>query len=475
MTRWTYDAAVVGAGPNGLAAAVTLARAGCSVIVYEQQPTPGGGARSAELTLPGFTHDLCSAIYPLAAASPVFRRMGLASFGLHWIEPEVQLAHPFDDGSAARVYRSVHHTAASLGRDGLGYTRLVGPLSERFDTLVRDLLRPIHWPHHPLAAAGFGLRAVRSAERLARSWFERDSAKALFAGAAAHSGLRLHEPGSAAVGLVLLGAAHAVGWPLPEGGAQRITEAMVALLRAAGGTLEIGVEIRSLDQLDHARLVLLDVTPRQLLRIAGDRLNGRYARRLERFRYGPGVFKIDWALAGPIPWAAPACGHAGTVHLGGTLGEIAAAERAVWRGEHPERPFVLLAQQSLFDPTRAPPGMQTGWAYCHVPRGSTQDMTAAIERQVERFAPGFTRLILARRTLNTAELQRHNANLIGGDISGGLADLRQLIFRPVARLNPYTTPDRRVLLCSSSTPPGPGVHGLCGYFAAKAALKRLGR
>jgi phytoene dehydrogenase-like protein len=454
---------VVGSGPNGLAAAIVLARAGREVTVLEAEDTVGGGCRSAELTLPGYVHDVCSTVHTLAAGSPMLRDLPLPEL----VQPEVPLAHPLDDGTAVVALRSVAETAAGLGVDARAYARLFEPLAR--EELFDAVLGPLRLPPHPVLMARFGLGAVRSAIGLARSRFAGERARALFAGCAAHSMLPLSAPASAAYGMMLLAGAHAVGWPVARGGSQRITDALIGVLRSHGATVESGRRVTSLDQLS-GELVLLDVTPRQLLRMT-DRLPPRYRRGLERFRYGPGVFKLDWALDGPIPWTAPEARRAGTVHLGGTLAEIAASEAAVTRGEHPERPFVLLAQATVCDPTRAPAGKHTGWAYCHVPNGSTRDMTAAIEAQVERFAPGFSRLILARSAHDSREVERRNANHVGGDINGGLLDWRQLFTRPVARPVPYSTPLPGVFLCSSSTPPGGGVHGMCGYWAAQAALR----
>lgn len=466
------DAVVIGAGPNGLAAAITLARAGCTVLVLEAAGTVGGGTRSAELTRPGFIHDICSAIHPLGLGSPFFQGLPLAQYGLDWIQPPAPLAHPLDDGSAVVLERSIAATAGTLGRDGPAYTRLMGPLAADWDRLAADLLGPLPLPpRHPLALARFGLRAIRSAAGLARSWFEEEPARALLAGMAAHSMLPLTRPVSAAFGLVLGLLGHAVGWPLPRGGAQRIADALAAYLRALGGQIETNRPVASLAQLPPCRLVLADVTPRQLLALAGERLPVGYRRQLQRYRYGPGAFKVDYALDGPVPWRAAACGRAGTVHLGGELAQIAAAEQAVWQGRPPERPFVLLAQQSLFDPGRAPAGRHTLWAYCHVPPGYDGDMSGRIEAQIERFAPGFKERILARHTLGPAGLEAYNANYIGGDINGGLQDIRQHFARPALRLNPYSTPVKGLYLCSASTPPGGGVHGMCGYHAARAALR----
>jgi phytoene dehydrogenase-like protein len=467
------DAVVVGAGPNGLAAAIALAREGLAVLVVEAGPTVGGGARSAALTLPGFTHDVCSAVHPMALASPFLRTLPLAEHGLELVQPPAPLAHPLDDGTAAVLERSVETTGQSLGPDAEGYLRLMGPLTADADVLFDDLLGPLRWPRHPRAALRFGWQALRPARVLAERWFSAEPARALVAGLAAHSFLPLEHRPSAAIALMLGIAGHAVGWPVARGGSQRIADAMASYLRSLGGRIVTGRRIATLDELPTARAILLDVTPRQVIQIAGHRLPGGYLRRLGCYRYGPGAFKLDWALDGPIPWRAAACARAGTVHLGGKLEEVAASERTVWRGEHPERPFVLVAQPSLFDPTRAPPGRHTVWAYCHVPNSSTFDMADRIEAQVERFAPGFRDRILARHVLAPVDLQRHNANYIGGDINGGLQDLRQFFTRPVVRVVPYSTAIRGLYICSSSTPPGGGVHGMCGLFAARAALRSV--
>jgi phytoene dehydrogenase-like protein len=467
------DAIVVGSGPNGLAAAIVLARAGVSVRVLEAAATVGGGARSAELTLPGFVHDVCSAIHPLGVSSPFFRTLPLAEHGVEWIEPPAALAHPFDDGSAALLERSPEVVVRGIGEDEARWRRLFAPLVRDAEPLLEDILAPLHVPAHPIALARFGARAAPPATTLARLSFRGEKARGLFAGLAAHSMLRLDRPPTAAFGLVLGLLGHSVGWPFPRGGSQRLSDALASYLRALGGEIETGRRVESLAELGDTRAVFLDVTPRGLLALAADRLPDRYRRGLERYRYGPGVFKLDWALDGPIPWRAEECARAATVHLGGTLAEIAASEAAPGHGEVVERPFVLLAQQSLFDPTRAPAGHHTAWAYCHVPNGSTVDMTARIEAQVERFAPGFRERILARSALGPAEIERYNANYVGGDINAGAATLSQLFTRPVARVSPYTTPLPGVFLCSASTPPGGGVHGMCGFHAARAGLEYL--
>jgi phytoene dehydrogenase-like protein len=471
LSQRSYDAVVIGSGPNGLAAAITLARAQRSVVVIEAEPTVGGGARSAALTLPGFTHDICSAIHPLGVASPFFRSVDLAKHGLTWIEPPAPLAHPLDDGTAAVLERSLTDTGRTLGVDADAYRRLMEPLTSHAQALLEETLGPLRPSRHPLLMMRFGLRAVRSAVGLAKSWFRGPHAKALFAGMAAHSILPLEEWLTAAVGLMLGVAGHAVGWPVPRGGSQKIADALAAELRSLGGEIVTGWRVEALAELPPAKAYLFDTAPRHLARICGPRLPTRFRRQLERFRHGPAAFKLDWALAGPIPWKAEACRRAATVHLGGTMEEIAAAERAPWRGRLAERPYVLVAQQSLFDPTRAPAGKHTGWAYCHVPNGSSADATAAIEAQMDRFAPGFRDLILARSVLRPRDFEQHNANYVGGDIASGAMDVWQLFTRPTLRV--YSTPAPDLFICSASTPPGGGVHGMCGVFAARAALRTV--
>lgn len=465
-----YDAVVVGSGPNGLAAAITLAREGRSVLVLEANATIGGGARSAELTLPGFVHDVGSAIHPLGAGSPFFQTLPLARFGLEWIQPEIALAHPLDGGRAAVLHREVDATAAEL--QDADYGRLMRPLVRDWQNLADEILQPvIHLPQHPLQLARFGVPALLPARMLATLVLKREESRALFAGMAAHSFLPLEAIASASFGLVLGMAGHAVGWPLPRGGSQAIANALAGYLRELGGAIEVNRRVTDLGELPKARAVLLDLTSWQFLRMAGDRLPSSYRSRLERFRHAPGVFKMDYALSAPIPWTAGACRRAGTVHVGGRLDEIAAGEREVAQGKHPEHPFVLVAQQSLFDHARAPNDQETLWAYCHVPHGSAVDMSERCERQIERFAPGFRDCIIARSCTAATDLEKTNANLIGGDINGGAANLAQLIARPVLSANPYRTPLKGVYLCSSSTPPGGGVHGMCGYHAARAALR----
>ncbi len=467
-----YDAIVVGSGPNGLSAAIVLAQAGLAVLVREAQQTIGGGTRSLELTLPGFVHDVCSAIHPMAAASPFFRSLPLAKHGLEWILPPLPLVHPLDDAPPAILDRSVEVTASSLSPDAAAYRRLFTPLVRDWDQLVPEILAPaIHFPSSPIAMARFGLPALLPATRLARTAFDGVRARALFAGMAAHSIVPLDKPGTSAIGLVMAAAGHAQGWPVPRGGSQKIADSLASYFRSLGGVIETNAPVDSLKGLPPARAVLLDVTPRQVIRIAGTRLSARLRNRLAGFTYGPGVFKIDWALSDQIPWHHPECHRTATLHLGGSMEEIQQGESEAWNRVPSEKPFVLLAQPSLFDAARAPAGRHTAWAYCHVPNGSTQDMTAIIEAQVERFAPAFRDVILAKSTKNTEQLEHSNANLIGGDIAGGANHLWQLLFRPLPALDPYRLTRDGVYICSASTPPGGGVHGMCGYHAAQSALR----
>lgn len=477
------DAIVVGSGPNGLAAAIRLAQSGWSVAVLESSSTPGGGVRSAELTLPGFIHDVCSSVYPMAVCSPFLSTLPLKDHGLEWIFPPAALAHPLDDGTGVLLRKSVAETAAGLGSDGAAYQRLIGGLVLHWQDLIADILAPPRVPKHPVLMARFGLNAIRSARSLARAQFKTERARALFAGLGAHSMLPLENLSTAAVALTLAVPAHAAGWPIVRGGAQQLTSALVSYLKSIGGEVITGCHVEFLNDLPPAKAVLLDVTPRQFLRMAGFYghhahvpAGGSYWYKLERYRYGVAAFKVDWALSDPVPWSAPECALAGTVHLGGTLDEICDSERHAAKPRSPviyEDPFVLFAQPSLFDPTRAPDGRHTAWGYCHVPNGYTGDMTAAIERQVERFAPGFRARILARSVMGPTELERHNPNLIGGDIAGGEPSLSQLFLRPTA--STYSTPLPGLYLCSSSTPPGPGVHGMCGFWAAERAIRNVTR
>jgi phytoene dehydrogenase-like protein len=465
------DAVVVGSGPNGLVAAVTLAEAGWQVRVVESADTPGGGLRSAELTLPGVMHDVCSAIHPLGIGSPALRRLPLADHGLRWVQPEVPLAHVLDGGRAALLHRSLDDTAAGLGGDEPAWRRLFGPSVEAGFALTDSLLDPLRVPpRHPVALVRYGAVGIRPATWVGRR-FDTDEAGGLFGGLAGHSMLSLSAPITAGYGLMLGALGHLVGWPLAAGGSQSIADALVSLLASYGGTVECDHRVTNIDELGSPDAVLLDLTPRQVVAVAGHRLPDRYRRRLSRFRYGPGVYKVDWALDGPIPWSNPDVARAATVHLGGSLADVAAAEDAVAKGLHAERPFVLLAQPTLFDPDRGPAGTHTAWAYCHVPNGSTLDMTDRIEAQVERFAPGFRDRVLGRSRMGPAAMEAHDANYVGGDINGGLADLRQFIARPTLGLHPWRTPATGLYLCSSSTPPGGGVHGMCGWHAAREVLR----
>ncbi len=468
-----FDAVVVGAGPNGLVGAITLAAAGWKVLVLEAAGRPGGGTRSEELTLPGVVHDVCSAIHPLAVASPALRALPLGEYGLEWVHAEVPLAHTLDGGHVALLHRSLAETAAGLGADRGAYERLFEPLIRVELDLVDGLLAPLSIPpRHPIALGRFSLVGSQPITRLARRRFQTDEAAALLAGLAAHSMLSLRSPITAGYALMFGALAHLVGWPIARGGSQAIADALVDHLEHLGGSVQCDTRVTSLRELPPTRAVLLDLTPRQVTSIARDRLPPRYLRRLGRYRYGPGVFKLDWALSDPIPWINPAAARAATVHVGGTIEEIAAAEDQVQRGRHPDRPFVLVAQQTLFDPSRTPDGTQTAWAYCHVPNSSTVDMTDRIEAQIERFAPGFRGRIIARHVMAPAAVEAHDANYVGGDINGGVADLRQFFARPALGLHPWVTPVDGLYLCSSSTPPGGGVHGMCGLHAAREVLRR---
>lgn len=467
----SYDAIVVGAGPNGLAAAIELARAGHSVCIFEANEMIGGGARSAELTLAGFVHDICSAVHPLAAGSPFFSKLPLTQYGLEFINPPAALAHPFDDGTAVLLHRSVEMTAEGLGSDAKAYKKLMGPLVEDWSDLADDLLGPLRIPRHPLKVARFGFYGIRSARSLAQSLFKDKRTRALFGGLAAHSFLSLDRRTTSAFALVLATMAHVIGWPIARGGSQKIAEALASHFRELGGEIFTSVRVKSLAELPRAQVVMCDVTPHQLLGMAAHELPSGFRQKLQRYRYGPGAFKIDWALRGPVPWKAVECFQAATVHLGGSFEEISASEFAPWRGQHSDSPFVIVCQPTLFDPTRAPQGQHTLWAYSHVPNASNFDMTEHIENQIERFAPGFREQILAKNVMSPAKLEEHNANLIGGDINGGVQDLRQLFTRPTIRM--YSTPLKWLYICSSSTPPGGGVHGMCGYHAARAALRQM--
>ena len=468
-------ACVIGSGPNGLAAAVVLAQAGMEVEVFEAEAEIGGAARTLDLTLPGFHHDFGSAVHPMAAGSPFLTSLPLADYGLEWIQPPAPLVHPFENGTALTIERDFDAAVAALGEDGKSWRALFEPLATHWPELADDILGPvIHWPRHPLLLARFGLNALSPASSTARGHFRGDPVRALFAGLAAHSFLALDQPLSASFGLVLGAVAHAVGWPIPRGGAQSIANALAGYLNHLGGRVTTSTRIRRLSDLPACDLILCDLTPRQLLALANpqpDRLSPDYRRSLARYRYGPAAFKVDYALSSPIPWNARACQRAGTVHLGGTLAEIEASEAAVASGRCADRPFILLSQPTLFDPTRAPDGKHIAWAYCHVPNGSSEDMLDRIESQIERFAYGFRNCVLARHVAPPSALEARDANLIGGDISGGATNLRQILFRPTHRQ--YRTSAPNFYLCSSSTPPGGGVHGMCGYHAARTALRNL--
>lgn len=467
--RTILDAIIVGAGPNGLAAGIELARAKKRVRIYEASDRAGGGARSGNLTLPGFMHDLCSAVHPLAVSSPFFTQLNLGKYGLEFIEPPAAVAHPFDDGTAILLERSVEKTSRQLGRDRERYQKLIQPLVNNWKKLSNDILGPLRIPRHPVALVHFGVRAMRSAEGLVKSHFHEMRTRAFCAGLAAHSSISLDKLGTAAFGLVLATLGHYVGWPIPRGGAQAISDALSAHFADLGGEIITGVRVRAVDELPRSRCVLFDVTPRQLVEILGTNLPASFRTKLKKYRYGPGVFKMDWALDGPVPWLARECNKAATVHLAGSFEEILESETAAWEGHSNTKPFVLVCQASRFDSTRAPAGKHTLWAYCHVPNGSNYDMANLIEDQIERFAPGFRKLVLARSSMSPAQLENHNPNLVGGDINGGAQIFSQMFTRPTLRT--YSVPIDGVYICSSSTPPGGGVHGMCGYHAARVALR----
>ena len=472
LEKRDFDAIVVGSGPNGLAAAIYLQQNGLSVLILEAKSEIGGGLRSAELTLPGFTHDICSAIHPLAVGSPFFQQLPLADHGLEYIYPEIAAAHPFDNGTAAVLKQSVTETAKLLGGDAQAYLKLMQPIVADWPNIATDVLGPLHYPKRPLAMAKFGLSALTSATHLSKL-FKTEEAKGLLAGMAAHSMQPFSKITTSAAALVLMINGHLKGWPIPKGGSNRIANALASYFTSIGGKIETNTYVKSLGQLPSAHSVLFDVSPKQLLQIAGHKFSSLYKWQLERYRYGMGVFKVDWALDGPIPFMAEECKKAGTIHIGNSIQEITNAEQQTWDGQHPEKPFVLLAQQSVFDPSRAPGGKHTAWAYCHVPNGSKVDMTNAIENQIERFAPGFKDRILAKHTMSPAQMEEYNPNYIGGDINGGVIDIGQLFTRPALCWSPYRTSAKGIYICSASTPPGGGVHGMCGYNAAKRVLKDM--
>lgn len=468
-----YDICIIGSGPNGLAAASVLAGSGLSVLILEASDTIGGGLRTKELTLPGFHHDVCSAAHPMGILSPYLKTLPLEKHGLKWIEPEASVAHPLDGESAVLLKLSLEETAKELGKDKRSYIKLLSPFLKNPEGLLSDALAPLGVPKHPFLLARFGLLGLQPAKSLANSWFKEERAKALFAGCAGHAIFPLEKFLSGALGLLFSLTGHVRSWPVVEGGSAMIARSLESYLKGLGVKIQTNYKVSSLAQLPKTKAVLFDTSPDQLGSVAGNTLSSSYIQRISSYKYGPGVFKMDWALDGPIPWKDPNCLKASTVHVGGKLSEIASAESEVWSGKHPDRPYMLVVQQSQFDPTRAPNGKHTGYAYCHVPSGSTKDMTEILENQIERFAPGFKDRILARHSMNTKDFYSYNLNYVGGAITGGAADLPQAFFRPIARMNPYTTPNPHIYICSASTPPGGGVHGMCGYYAAKTVLKKI--
>jgi phytoene dehydrogenase-like protein len=471
------DIIVVGAGPNGLSAGIALAQHGLRVHLYEANETVGGGARTAELTIPGFHHDVCSAVHPMCVISPFFRTLPLVENGVHWIHPPILMAHPFDDGSVAVLASTTIGTADSLGQeDGPAYRRFMDPFVQHSRKLIGEIMQPpLSVPRHPLLMARLGLFGLPPAQLTARYWFKRDRSRAFFLGIAAHTLLPMEHPLTASFGIVLALAGHVGGWPIARGGSQAISNALASIFKSYGGEIHLGTPVRSLGEFVRSRAIVLDLTPRQVVSVAGDSLPSRYREQLRAFRYGPGVFKMDWALNGPIPWTAVDCRRAGTIHLGASAAEISESASAAWHGRRDDNPFVILVQPSLFDATRCPRDHHTAWAYCHVPHGSIEDRTAVIEKKIERFAPGFRDLIVARNSINTRQLETRNENMVGGDINGGVQDLAQFLFRPAVRLDPYSTPLDQLFLCSASTPPGGAVHGMCGYNAALSVLRRLSK
>jgi phytoene dehydrogenase-like protein len=468
MTK--YDAVIVGSGPNGLAAGIVLQQAGLTTLVLESKQTIGGGMRSAELTLPGYVHDICSAIHPFGVGSPFLSTLPLHEFGLEWVFPEAALAHPFDDGTAVLLKKSIAETAQQFAKGESAYQKLMQPIVENWNQVAPDFLGPLTFPKYPIKFAGFGLKAIQSAHSIAFRYLKDAYSRGYFAGLAGHSILPLHKTVSAGIALVLGALGHKIGWPFPKGGAQQLANAMGNYYQSLGGTLQTNFEVKAMADIPSAQAVLFDITPHQLLQFDGLNFPYLYRKQLENYRYGPGIFKVDWALHAPIPFKTKDCLKAATIHLGGTFEEIAAAEKMPWQGKHAEKPYVLLVHQTPFDTTRAPAGKHTAWAYCHVPNGSTKNMTEQIENQVERFAPGFKDTIAARHTMNTADVHQYNANYQGGDINGGTITLSQLFTRPAIRWSPYTTPVKGIYICSASTPPGGGVHGMCGYHAAQKVL-----